>query len=131
VGDPSQAHQLLEGFNEVEDSWRWTKRQFAVVLASPPRAKEAGAKLRLVFTIPNTAAQRYGTQKVSAKVDAIELAPQSFPHEGSFEFTADVPPRAFTGDTVRAEFTLDKSFVPSPDERELGVIAQSVSLEKK
>ena len=71
TGNPSSAHQLVEGFFAIEDSaWRWTGKSFSVNLAVPSSAKSAGATLRFKFAIPDAAFAKYQSLTVSAQVDS-------------------------------------------------------------
>jgi hypothetical protein len=50
---------------------------------------------------------------------------------GAEVFTADVPPAALTGDTVKIDFALDKTIPPEVDKRSLGLVATSIGLASK
>ena len=56
------------------------------------------------------------------------LSEQRFDAAGNYEFCADVPAEALSGEPVRIELTLGKSFVPEADGRELGVVAERATL---
>src|SRR3981081_2098644 len=53
MGDPRMAPQLLRGFHGVEAAaWRWTERQFSIVLRVPDGAAQKGGKLTIGLTGP-------------------------------------------------------------------------------
>jgi hypothetical protein len=132
MGDSGSPSTLIEGFHAVEDgAWRWTEKRCVLLLVPPPEAARAGAVFRFKFTIPEPAAARYGAQTISAKIGSRLLAEQHFDSAGDYEFCADVPAEALSGEALRLELALGKSFVPEGDGRELGVIAERVTLEAK
>jgi hypothetical protein len=132
MGDAGSHSTLIEGFHEVEEgAWRWTEKHCVLLIALPAEAARAGAVFRFKFTIPEPAAARYGSQTISAKIGSTLLAEQHFDTAGDYEFCADIPAEALSGDLLRLELALGKSFVPEGDGRELGVIAERATLEAK
>lgn len=133
VANPGTTSQLVEGFWEIEDnSWRWTKKRFAVNVMVPVSAKTSGGKLVFRFAIPDPAFAKYGTQTLHARVGTVELPAQKFDRAGRHELTLDVPAQALQTDTVRIDFSLEKTMTTGgADTRELGVIAESVALTGK
>src|ERR1700732_3619239 len=53
VTDPASATQFLTGFYPMEDTWRWTMKDFSVALGPPGTAAQRGAKLVLYFSVPD------------------------------------------------------------------------------
>lgn len=133
VAEPKNAFQLVEGFYATEgNAWRWTARKFSVVLRAPAAAGERGATLRLKLNVPEPIASKLGALTLRAAAGAAELAPQTFPQAGDYEYVREVPAQAFKGDSLSVVFTLDKALPPGPvDQRELGVIVTMVGLEPK
>jgi hypothetical protein len=126
--DPSVAGQL-EGFHQVEQGWRWTKRTFAVTLPGPDAKRSA----RLVMDgfIPDPVL-RQGPVTLSPRIGDHTLPPETFSKAGRFLLVRDIEPGWLEAAGNRISFTLDKALGPSPsDGRELGVIVSAVSLEPR
>jgi hypothetical protein len=133
TADPATAPQLLSGFYDVEgNAWRWAQKSFTVLLHPPATASAKGATLNFAFTIPDVVHEKLGAVTVTATVAGAKLGSQKFEKSGAQTFTADVPASLCGGDALTIEFTLDKAMPPGPvDKRELGVVANSFSLESK
>jgi len=133
TSEASQEPQLLSGFYGVENnSWRWTARQFSVLLRTPIGGSQSGATLDLAFTIPQVAIDHSKSLTLSVSVEGTPLPSETFNKSGPCEYRHDVPPSALRKDAVRVQFSLDKAMPPSgADRRELGVIVASVGLEPK
>lgn len=131
MNDPKTATQLLSGFYGVENNtWRWTGGKFSVLLRAPLVAQN-GATVSLSFTLPEAAVQKAKTIKLSAAINGMELKSQEFDTAGPYVFTADVPASLLSGPSVKVDFTVDKTFRPAGDARDLGIIANSVTLNPK
>jgi hypothetical protein len=133
MADPRAASQLVSGFYDIEgNSWRWTAGKFSVILRPPRGAEQKGATLRFRFTVPEVVFQKLKTQTLTATVDGLALAPESFKQPGDHTLTREIPGSKLAGETVRVDFALDK-FLPAAgaDSRDLGVVASSVALEPK
>jgi len=133
TADPQTSAQLLDGFFDVEqNSWRWTKRKFAVNLRPPVDSARNGATLELKFVIPDPVIAGLKTLTLSASVAGVALAPQTYTASGGQVYSREVPGRALAAAAVKVEFTLDKALPPGPNEqRELGVVVNSIALEPK
>jgi hypothetical protein len=133
TADPQASAQLIAGFYDVEqNSWRWTRRKFAVNLRSPVDSNRNGATLVLKFVIPDPVIARLKTVTLSASVAGFALAPETYTASGSQTYSREVPGKALTTGAVKVEFALDKALPPGPSEqRELGVVANSIALEPK
>ena len=129
VADPDAAPQLLQGWHEVEyGGWRWTEKNFAVLMKVP--AQEQQATLELKFTVPETSIARLRSITLRARIGPLALRAQTYSQPGSHTYTQPAPGAAMKGDTVRIEFQLDKALARGEvDSRELGVVVSSVSLE--
>ncbi len=130
VADPAAAIQLLQGFHEVEQgSWRWTQKQFSLLLKTPPGGAR-GATLELKFALPEPVVARLGAVTLTASVSGSPLGPQTYTRPGDHVYSRTVPPAALAGEAVKVEFHLDKALPPGgADGRELGLVVSSVGLE--
>lgn len=133
AADPQTAPQLVRGFYEVEqNSWRWTRREFAVVLQVPAGSASKGATLILKFAIPEAAFEKLGPITLSATVGGKPLPPETFSQPGTHIYSKPVPPAALSTNVVEVNFSLDKCLPPGAvDGRELGVIVSSIALESR
>jgi hypothetical protein len=133
MNDPKAGAQLLTGFYAVENNaWRWTARQFSVLLRTPPAAAQRGATVALAFTLPDVAIKKLKNITIAASIDGTPLISTEYTSAGSYVFNADVPASMLPAGSVKVVFTLDKSLPPDgADKRELGIVAGSVSLTSK
>jgi len=133
MNDPAAPAQLLKGFYGVEGgSWRWTAGHFSLLLRSPLSAAQHGATLSLAFTIPEVVIQKLGSVTLTASIGATKLKSETYTKSGAYTFAADVPAELLTKESVTADFALDKSLpAGAVDQRELGIIVTSASLESK
>jgi hypothetical protein len=130
MGDANASDQLVAGFYGIESgSWRWTSGHFSVVLRVPPAAQN-GATVTLSLFVPEPVLQRLKSVALTASVAGQALHSSQYSTSGPSSFTADVPAGLLTKDTVKVDFALDKSVPPGAmgDQRELGIIANSVGL---
>lgn len=131
MNDPHTAAQLLSGFYAVENNmWRWTAGKFSVQLRTPLAASN-GATLTLSLTIPDVVVQKLKNIKVTASINGMELKSQQYDTAGPYTLSADVPASLLTGESLKADFTVDKTMRPDGDARDLGVIANSVAISPK
>jgi hypothetical protein len=131
MNDPHAAAQLLSGFYAVENNmWRWTAGKFSVQLRTPLAAQN-GATLTLSFTIPDVIVQKLKNIRVTASINGMELKSQQYDTAGPYTLSADVPAALLTGESVKADFTVDKTMRPDGDARDLGLIANSVAISPK
>jgi hypothetical protein len=130
ASDTRRGGQFLVGFYGVEaNAWRWTAKQFSVLLRTPAEAAQGGAELTLAFTIPQVAIDHSGALTLSASVEGTPLKPELYSKSGAYEYKRDVPAAALGKSAVRIQFSLDKAIPPAGAERrELGVIVNSVGL---
>ena len=133
MADPRANAQLVNGFYPVEqNAWRWTASKFSVILRTPRSADQKGATLKLKLTVPDSVIQQVKSTGVSATLNGVDLAPESYTQSGEYIYTRDVPARAFAGDSVKIDFALQKFIPPGPvDARELGIVVSMVGLEGK
>lgn len=132
MSDPATAAQLVGGFYALEgNSWRWSARRFSVAVGAPARAGRNGAQVVLKFNVPPPALQAMKEVTVDARIGPVDLGPQTFRTSGDHEYRRPVPASAFEKDAVQVDFALDKGFRPPNEQRELGVVVHSITLEPK
>jgi len=133
MADPRTAAQLVRGFHTVEqNAWRWTMARFTVILKPPAGAATRGATLLMKFTVPDTIINRLKNVTLTASVDGLQLAPETYNAAGEYVLTRDVPASAFTSEVATVDFVLDKALPPGdPDQRELGVVVNSIGLQAR
>lgn len=133
MGQAAAAHQLIAGFYESgPNDWRWTSRQFAVVLLPPKGADKSGATLRVKLYIPEPEIKTLGPMTLSADVGEYSLASQTFSKPGSWEYERDVPSALIPADRLLLPiiFHFDRALAPwQADGRELGAVVSEISLE--
>jgi len=130
---PSQEPQLLAGFYGIEaNAWRWTGKQFSVLLRAPTGSAHSGAILSLAFSIPDVALAHAQSITLAASAEGVALPPETYRKSGQYEYRCEVPPAALSKDAVHIQFSLDHAIPPSGgDRRELGVIVASIGLEPR
>jgi hypothetical protein len=132
MGDPKASAQLLKGFHGIENgSWRWTARNFSVLLRTPLAAAERGATLNFAFTVPDLVIRRLKNITLTASVNGMTLKSAEYTATGAYTLSADIPNSMLSAESVKVDFALDKSLPPDVDVRELGVIATSVGISPK
>jgi hypothetical protein len=134
AADPHVASQFAAGFYGVEqNAWRWTARRFSVLLRPPRTAPANGAILQLKFAIPDVAgSNKMKGVSLSAYVNGMPLAPESYKQAGQFLYSREVPANLLAGDVARVDFALDKAMPPiASDSRELGVVVSMVGFQPK
>ena len=127
------ASQLVSGFYDIEqNSWRWTARQFSVLLRPPRNAVQKGGVLKLKFSVPGPVLAKLKALSLSASLGGLDLSPETYTQAGEFTYSRDVSGAVLAGDAVKVDFSLDKALPPDAvDQRELGVIVSNVGLEPK
>ena len=131
MSDAKADSQLLSGFYNVENGWRWTAGKFSAMLKTPLGANQRGATVSLDFTVPDVIIQKLKTITLTASIGGMALKSESYKEAGKYTYTADVPASMLSGDPVKVDFALDKSLPPGVDKRELGIIATSVGIASK
>jgi hypothetical protein len=131
MGDPAQAVQLLDGFYDVEaGKWRWTARNFSVLLKAPPGSERKGAQLTLKLFLPDAQLQRLGPMTLSADTSGKVLPSRTFTQSNTQIYSALLPAEALQAGFVAVNFQFDKAAVNvNGDVRELGAVATSVDLD--
>jgi hypothetical protein len=110
---PEADGHIVSGIYALEDNrYRWMSGRAVVALKSPGDP----LPLRVVFTIPESAAARH----VSLLLDGREVASASYAGPGSYTL-ASAPVRG----TV-VEVVVDRTFRAPPDARDLGIVLDAV-----
>ena len=130
MADPASSHQLLAGFYSLEaNSWRWTARDFTVLLKTPP-SSSAGARMELHFYLSPVQIGKLGPITISATVNGVALKPETFATSGLYVYSSSVPTEALRHSSVFAKFSFDKFLRPwQADGRELGAVITAVGLQ--
>lgn len=134
AADPNAAAQLVSGFYGVEENrFRWTAGRFSAVLRLPSNAARKGTRLYLQLFLPATIVEAFKEVKLTAEINGVPLAPETFTKSGPYEFRRDVEARLVGGEeVVTVNFSLDKSLPPNAtDKRELGLAVEKIGFEKK
>ena len=127
TGDATAAKQL-EGFYDIENGWRWSKRQFSITLG----AGQGNHRLVVQLYIPDSIIQKLGAVTLTAKIGDRVLAPETYRRPGQYSFTRDVEPSWIHAGANRIDFSVDKILAPTPaDNRELGIVVLSAALDAK
>lgn len=112
---------LKKGWFEMEDSWRWTGREFSVDLPQDPF--RAATKLELNFILLDEVLSVTGPMTLRATVNGRQLKPQTFSTAGEHLYSAEVEAGTLTGKPAEVEFALDKVWTTEGgDKRQLGLI---------
>ena len=126
AGDPACVDQLLSGFYQIEQgSWRWAAKEFAIALSVPKNSRPV---LKLDFSAPQALLDQIGGgTTLRARVEGVELAPQTYTTSGDFTYQRDLP--SLKESLVDVVFTVDKAISPNNgDPRELGLIVRSAAI---
>jgi hypothetical protein len=128
MSDARTSLQLVHGFYQLEaGAWRWTERTFGVRLRVPPNAARNGARLMMKVTVPRTQLDTLKSLTLSARVNGVNVAPETYDRAGEFLYQRDIPATALAEEMAAVEFSLDKVAPPvPPDIRELGIVVTSV-----
>jgi len=103
-----------------------------VTLSPPPKASERGARLVLRLMVPEPVIQKLTSMKLSASLDGVALAEETYTKAGQYVYSQDVPAQALAKRVVTVDFALDKFLPPGEaDQRELGLVVTAVGLEAK
>ena len=68
---------------------------------------------------------------LAASINGTELKSEHYDTPGPYVFNADVPASLLTGESIKVDFSVDKTMRPDGDKRELAIIANSVGITPK
>ncbi|HEY2012342.1 MAG TPA: hypothetical protein VGH38_02525 [Bryobacteraceae bacterium] len=133
MGDPKVADQLVVGFHDIEaNAWRWTNKEFSVVLRPPTGSAQAGAALIMNLTVPPVTIDKLTQVTLTPSIHGTALPSQTYNKAGDYVYQCDVPGTLLQGPSVRIDFQLDKAIPPSgADQRELGLVVLGIKLTLK
>jgi hypothetical protein len=133
ASDPDAAGRFSEGFYNVEaNAWRWTAKQFTVILNPPANSAQRGAHLALHLVIPDPVIAASKIIELSCSVGDLKLDPQVFAKPGDYTYERDIPADKLQGKDVRIDFAVDHTLAgTNGDTRQLGIIVSQVGLEPK
>ena len=110
---PEADQQIVSGLFALENNeWRWTGKSAIVLLKPPPQPLPLSA----TFYIPENAPARQVTLEVNGTV----AASQTYAAPGKYTLTS--APLSPVGESVQAGISVDKTFSPQGDARELGFV---------
>lgn len=116
---PETDTQIVSGIYPAEgEKWRWMSGESQVLLKSPKRP----AELELRFYIADAAPAR----NVALSVAGGPRVSQSFPGPGSYSIQLPVDASGLS--VVSVKIQVDRTFVPSGDQRTLGIILNEIGL---
>lgn len=113
--------RLLDGWTEVTElQWAWTLKHFSfeVTLLDSTRPP----KFSLQFVIPDVVAAASPTVKMSCNVNGHAAGTQTYSGRNEKYFEASLPSGTDYSKPIHFEFTVDHSFKPATDLRDLGII---------
>ncbi len=118
---PEADQQIVSGVFALENSqWRWTSKT-AILLLKPPAT---ALPLVIRFYIPEVAPAR----QVSVELNGQPVAVQSYGSPGNY--TISTLPVKLDRDTAQVSITVDKTFSPQGDKRELGFVLNRIGFEQ-
>lgn len=131
MNDPATTGQLVNGFYDLSDGWRWTGPKFTVALKRPPDASFRGATLTLSCTLPQESINALHQITISSRIAGLDLPPETFTTAGDHTYRRDVPASVFTNDVVTIKFTVDKFIRPPNDGRALALVVTAIAFSPK
>ena len=133
VGDPRMAVQLIAGFHDIEQGWRWTAGEFSAGVKVPRRADSNGAVLVMGYSIPEAILANRKQTTITARIAGNDLPMETCTKPGLREFRREIPAAWLKEKTtVRVDFKVAPATAPSDtDKRELGLIIHTLGLARK
>ncbi len=114
---PEAGEQIVSGVHALEDGrWRWMSGRAVLLLKRPERR----SVLEVVLYIPPASPAR----RVSVTVDNVPVAEKTYAAPGADTLVSG--PVTVSGETATVTIAVDKTFSAPGDERQLGIILNSV-----
>lgn len=112
----------VEGWHAPEeDRWCWTAKRFSLEVILPPESRSSEFALR--FTVPEKVVLPGGREVgLSCRIDGELVGSISCRTPETLEFRGRFPESIGAGARVVLEFSVESSFAPADDGRELGVV---------
>lgn len=130
MNDVNTERQLLSGFYGIENNtWRWVRRDFFVMLGPPPGSAGRGAVLEMKFFIPEQQITQLGPVTLVPAIGLRKLPPITYSSGGSLLYRAELLPVEAETNVIPIDFRFDKAIAPTKsDARELAAVISSISL---
>ncbi|MBK5290750.1 MAG: glycosyltransferase family 39 protein [Acidobacteriia bacterium] len=110
--------QIISGVYQLEsNAWRWAGRRAVILLKTPAHPSMLEATFRVVDSAPG--------RRVSLSLEGALLAEQTYSTGGLYTLRSPAPVSS-RNPSVTAIVTIDRSFQPPGDHRDLGFILVSV-----
>jgi tRNA (mo5U34)-methyltransferase len=118
--------ELLEGWHESEETgWRWTRREFAVLIRG---TRGSGSALTMKIFVPEESLERLGPLTLSTTAGGSELEPAVYETPGLHTLVRHLDGVPTT--ELRLGFRLSGALPPDQDDdRERGIIVTSIAVE--
>ncbi len=118
---PEAEQQIVSGIYALENSkFRWASKTAILLLKPPAEALPLVVKLY----IPDQAPARQVTVELNSRV----VATRNYPGPGSYTLVSDASKPE--GDSAQVTISVDKTFSPQSDKRELGFVLISAGFER-
>jgi hypothetical protein len=133
AGDPDVSDRFSDGFYNIEaGAWRWTAKQFTVILNPPANSAQRGGHLVVHLVIPDPVIANSKIIELSCSVGDLKLDPQVFAKAGNYTYERDIPADKLQGKDVHVDFAVDHTLAgTNGDMRQLGIIVSEVGLVSK
>ena len=119
MGSPDSESQIAGGFYHIEDGrWRWMSGKGTVLLMREPDQTEVALSYALPAILPGRTIELFMNGQSIHKITLANF--------GAGEIKAHLPP--FTTPQISVSVSIDKIFTPANDQRNLGLIVQSIRL---
>ncbi len=122
MNDPAAESQIISGVYQLEsNSWRWAGRNAVILLKTPPHPALLQATFRIVDSAPG--------RRIRLLLDGALLADQTYTAGGLYTLRS---PQSVSSphSSATATISIDRTFQPSGDNRDLGFILVSAGFEK-
>jgi len=111
------------------NSWKWTAPSFAVSLDPPTTSKPVYVELD--FTLPEELLQGAADATVEAKVNGVVAGRKAYKKPDRYTLDFAVPPDALRTRPAAVEFTVDRTFNDTTNQRTAGLIVFSAGLKER
>jgi tRNA (mo5U34)-methyltransferase len=124
--DQGRMVRLLRGWHSAEGPWRWTEKEFSVLIKASGNLEASVLELR--FTLPDVVTAKLGPVTLSGAINGVKLPGELYAEPGEQLYVQQIPRDALRSDTANIEFFLDKAMPPNEvDRRELGILVSFIN----
>src|SRR6185295_14630728 len=120
--------RILRGVYPDVRGWRWTAPSFAFRLDPPPAPKPA--YLEIDFTVPDELLAQAPSVTLTAKVNGVEVARESYRKAGRTLLACQVPQSALKQRPAEVEFAVDRSIADPATSRAQALIVVSAGFKE-